>query len=65
VQYFRIGNAARCSAYVRNWVEKKVRRHVMRARNRPGFGWTRRSTVGLYETLGLFPDYHVRYGARI
>jgi len=65
VQYFRIGNAARCFAYVRNWVEKKVRRHVMRARNRPGFGWTRRSTVGLYETLGLFQDYHVRYGARI
>jgi RNA-directed DNA polymerase len=64
VNYFRIGNAARCLAYVRNWVEKKVRRHLMRARNRPGFGWKRWSTVGLYEMLGLFQDYRVRYGAR-
>jgi RNA-directed DNA polymerase len=47
-----------------NWVEKKVRRHLMRARNRAGFGWARWSTVGLYAELGLFRDYHVRYGAR-
>ncbi len=64
VNSFRIGNAARCLAYVRNWVEKKVRRHLMRARNRAGFGWTRWSTVGLSEALGLFQDYRVRYGAR-
>jgi len=64
VNYFRIGNAARCLAYVRNWVETKVRRHLMRARNRASFGWTRWSTVGLYEALGLFQDYRVRYGAR-
>ena len=64
VNYFRIGNAARCLAYVRNWVEKKVRRHLMRARNRAGFGWARWSTVWLYAELGLFRDYHVRYGAR-
>jgi len=64
VNYFRIGHSARCLAYVRNWVEKKVRRHLMRARNRAGFGWTRWSTVGLYEALGLFHDYRVRYGAR-
>jgi RNA-directed DNA polymerase len=49
---------------VMHWVEKKVRRHLMRARNRAGFGWARWSTVGLYAALGLFRDYHVRYGAR-
>ena len=64
VNYFRVGNSGRCFAYVTNWVEKKVRRHLMRARNRPGFGWTRWSTVGLHATLGLFHDYHVRFGAR-
>jgi RNA-directed DNA polymerase len=64
VNYFRIGNSGRCLAYVMNWVEKKVRRHLMRARNRAGFGWARWSTVGLYAELGLFRDYHVRYGAR-
>jgi hypothetical protein len=46
------------------WVEKKVRRHLMRARNRRGFGWKRWSTAGLYDTLGLFADYRVRYLSR-
>ena len=64
VHYFRMGNSGRCFAYVMNWVEKKVRRHLMRARNRAGFGWTRWSAVGLYAALGLFRDYHVRYEAR-
>lgn len=59
VTYFRIGNAARCFADVTNWVEKKVQRHLTGAENRPGFGWTRWSTVGLHERLGLFHDYCV------
>jgi RNA-directed DNA polymerase len=61
VNYFRIGHASRCFAFVRQWVEKKVRRHLMRARNRRGFGWTRWSTAGFYDALGLFADYRVRY----
>jgi RNA-directed DNA polymerase len=47
--------------FVKDWVEKKVRRHMMRARNRPGFGWKRWSRAWLYEALGLFADYRVRY----
>jgi RNA-directed DNA polymerase len=61
VNYFRIGHAGRCFAFVRQWVEKKVRRHLMRARNRRGFGWKRWSTAWLHERLGLFADYRVRY----
>ena len=61
VNYFRIGNSARCFGYVKNWVEKKVRRHVMRARKGQGFGWKRWSTAWFYEALGLFSDYRVRY----
>ena len=61
VNYFRIGNSARCFGYVKNWVEKKVRRHVMRARKGRGFGWKRWSTAWFYEALGLFNDYRVRY----
>ena len=63
VNYFRIGNASRCLAYVRLWVEQRVRRHLMRARGRRGFGWKRWSTVWLHERLGLFGDYRVRYWA--
>jgi RNA-directed DNA polymerase len=64
VTYFRVGHASRCFAFVRQWVEKKVRRHLMRARNRRGFGWQRWSTAWLYDTLGLFGDYRVHYLSR-
>jgi RNA-directed DNA polymerase len=64
VNYFRVGHASRCFAFVRQWVEKKVRRHLMRARNRRGFGWQRWSTAWLYDTLGLFGDYRVHYLSR-
>ena len=60
VNYFRIGHAARCFRLVKDWVEKKVRRHMMRARQRSGFGWKRWSTAWIDETLGLFADYGVR-----
>ena len=52
VNYFRIGHAGRCFSFVKDWVEKKVRRHMMRARKRSGFGWKRWSRAWLYTTLG-------------
>ncbi len=64
VNYFRIGNAARCFKLVQVWVEKKVRRHMMRARGCWGFGWKRWSTAWIYRVLGVFHDYQVRYGTR-
>jgi len=64
VNYFRIGHASRCFAFVRWWVERSIRRHLMRARNRRGFGWKRWSTAWLHTTLGLFGDDRVRYLVR-
>ena len=64
VNYFRVGNAARCFGFVKEWVEKKVRRHVMRARGRRGFGWKRWSTAWIYSVLGVFNDYRVQYQVR-
>src|SRR5262249_40523857 len=63
VNYFRIGHATRCFAFVRVWVEKRVRRHLMTARNRRGFGWNRWSTAWLYAPLGLEAAYRVRQRA--
>jgi RNA-directed DNA polymerase len=64
VNYFRVGNAARCFGFVKEWVERKVRRHLMRARSRRGFGWKRWSTARVYTVLGVFNDYRVRYQVR-
>jgi len=59
VHYFAVGDSSRCFSYIKLWVEKKVRRHLMRARKRTGFGWQRWSTQWLYTTLGLFNEYWV------
>jgi len=59
--YFRIGHSAKCFRYIKEWVEKKIRRHLMRARKRHGFGWNRWSKAWLYDTLGLYGDYRIRY----
>lgn len=61
VNYFAIGNSARHFAYVREWIEKKIRRHLMKARKHTGFGWKRWSKQWLYDTLGLYNGYKVKY----
>src|ERR1700694_2083418 len=60
VNYFRIGHSSICFGVVKRWVEERVRRHLMRARGRKGFGWTRWSSEWLYGRLGLFNDYQLR-----
>jgi len=59
VRYFAVGDSSRCFGFIKDWVEKKVRRHLMRARNRKGFGWKRWSRRWLYDTLRLFHNYRV------
>ena len=61
VNYFAVGNSSECFTYIRDRVEKKVRRHLAHARKRKGFGWERWSRPWLYDTLGLFNSYRVRH----
>jgi len=65
VQYFALGHSSRCFWYIRDWVEKKIRRHLARARQRRGLGWKRWSKAWLYGDLGLFNDYRVAYYRRL
>ena len=67
VNYFRVGHSSICFGVVKRWVEEKVRRHLMRARGRKGFGWTRWSSEWLYDRKGLFNNYQlVRWsGAKV
>jgi RNA-directed DNA polymerase len=60
VNYFAVGHSSRCFSFVKDWAEKKIRRHLMRARKRKGFGWQRWSRPWLYAELGLFNGYRVR-----
>jgi RNA-directed DNA polymerase len=61
VNYFAMGHSSRCFAFIRDWVEKKIRSHLARACQRRGFGWNRWSREWLYERLGLFDQYFVSY----
>jgi len=61
VNYLAMGHSSRCFSYIRDWVEKKVRSHLARSRQRQGLGWKRGSKDWLYGPLGLFPEYRVAY----
>ncbi|UIF88256.1 group II intron reverse transcriptase/maturase (plasmid) [Cupriavidus necator] len=62
VNYFAVGHSSECFSFIQDWVEKKVRRHLGRSRNRQGFGWKRWSRRWLYDELKLFNGYRVRRG---
>ena len=59
VNYFAVGHSSECFSFIKDWVEKKVRRHLAHAQKRKGFGWERWSRLWLYDTLGLFSAYRV------
>ena len=63
VNYFAVGHSSECFSFIQDWVEKKIRRHMGRSRNRRGFGWKRWSRRNLYEDLKLFNGYKVRHWA--
>src|SRR5271154_5410536 len=60
VNYFAVGHSSECFGHIKDWVEKKVRRHLAHAQKRRGFGWERWSRPWLYNILKLFNGYRVR-----
>ncbi len=61
VNYFRIGNSNSTFNKVRNDMEKKVRKFVMRRKKLKGFGWKKWSREDIYEKWGLYNDYRIQY----
>jgi RNA-directed DNA polymerase len=61
VNYFGYGNSGRTFSFIKDWVEKTVRRHLTRNSKRLGIGWKRWSRRWLYTHLGLFNGYRVTY----
>jgi len=59
VQYFKIGNSSKVFGYVKDWLTRKIRRHLMKAKGRQGFGWTLWSTKGLYAMYNIYSDFRV------
>lgn len=61
VNYFSVGNSSKCFSYIKDYVEKKVRRYLMKQRGKKGYGWKRWSKDWLYNDVGLFNNYRVTY----
>jgi RNA-directed DNA polymerase len=61
VNYFRIGNSNSTFYKVKYFIEKKVRRFVMKRKGRKGFGWKWWSKEEIYGKWGLYQDYRIRY----
>ena len=59
VQYFKIGNSSKVFGYVKDWLTKKIRRHLMKAKGKQGFGWKQWSTKGLYAIYNIYSDFKV------
>lgn len=57
VQYFRIGNSSKVFGYVKDWLTRKIRRHLMKAKGKQGFGWKQWSTKGLYAVYNIYSDF--------
>ena len=52
VNYFAVGHSSECFSFVKDWVEKKVRRQLAHAQKRRGFGWERWSRRWLVRHSG-------------
>jgi hypothetical protein len=63
VAYFAVGNSSECFGFVKDWVEKKIRRHMARTRNRKGFGWKRWNTSNS-KSIPLC-DFRARFAFRV
>lgn len=61
INYYRIGNSSDCFKTVQDYVNKKIRRHIYRSKNRSGFGWKRWSNEQIVLYSGVYNDYTLRY----
>jgi RNA-directed DNA polymerase len=61
VNYFRIGNSTSTFNKVRDYIERKVRKFVMRRKKLKGFGWKKWSREDIYGKWDLYNDYRIQY----
>jgi len=63
VNFYRVGHSTKAFYLVRDYVEQRIRRLlVKRTRKRgAGFGWKRWSRQFIYGVLGLYWDYKIKY----
>lgn len=61
VNYHRVANASKKLLKVRHYAETRVRKFIRRRGKKRGFGYKDITQDYLYNQLGLFNDYHVKW----
>ena len=61
VNYYRIGNASSKFGKIKWYVESRIRKFMRKRRNESGYGHREYSDKYLYEKLGLYRDYRIRW----
>jgi RNA-directed DNA polymerase len=59
VNYYRIGHSTKVFRAVQQWLIRKIRRHIMRAKGKRGCGWKQWSNEGLIAVFNIYNDYSV------
>ncbi|GAA3953351.1 group II intron reverse transcriptase/maturase [Chitinophaga oryziterrae] len=59
VQYFRVGHSSKTFGYIKDWLTRKIRRHLKKAKRLKGFGWNLWSTKGLYAIYNIYSDFNI------
>lgn len=59
VNYFKVGNSSRTFDEIKHWLGLKIRRHLMRAMKRKGYGWKRWSTREMFAMYNIYSDFKV------
>jgi RNA-directed DNA polymerase len=57
VNYFRVGHSSKTFDYIQEWLNHRLRRHLMRAKGKRGFGWKQWSTPGLFAAYNIYRDF--------
>ena len=61
VNYFRIANSSKKFGKIRLYAAKKVRKFMRKRRNKSGYGYKKYPDSYLYNKLGLYRDYCLRW----
>ena len=61
VNYFKIANSSKKFGKVRLYAAKKVRKFMRKRRNKSGYGYKKYPDSYLYNKLGLYRDYRLRW----
>lgn len=55
--HFRVGHSSKVFSYIKEWLNHRLRRHLMRAKGKIGFGWKQWSTTGLFAVYNIYRDF--------